>query len=84
MKLLNHNRKLSSLPLLVVCTRATRSPNSARTKRSSRKSRSRWDFVQTVKFIMRILETVYVPLNVVTVIFKVLIPCKLELILSMV
>ena len=33
---------------------------------------------------MRLLETVYVPLNVVTAIFKALIPCKLELMLSVV
>ena len=52
--------------------------------RSSRKFRSKWHFVQTAKFIMRLLKIVYVPLNVVTVIFKVLIPCKLELILSVV
>jgi cell division protein FtsW (lipid II flippase) len=67
---------------LVVCSRAAGRSNSASTKKSSRKFRRKWDFVLTAKFIMRLLETVYVPLTVVTVIFKVLIPCKLELILS--
>jgi hypothetical protein len=35
-------------------------------------------------FIMRLLEPVYMPFNVVIVIFKVLVPCKLELIYSVV